>query len=249
MAVANGIYHLRALTRTIPLPNQPSAMNRSLKWGIGLLLLLGAAGAFFPISAFETAMRRQIAQQVRQVSGLDTDIKGRLSFSLLPRPQIRAENVAIGTQPSMALHTPFVRGNIRLLPLLGGRIELERLTLIGPQLSLHTATSSLTRPSAQLLGELSKLGPLTIAGGSLDLQIDGRPPVQISQVDGILDPREALVALALHRGAEQRRIDAAPRNEDPHEQADVEPVHARFHGNGLNLAIAFGEEPIDDLGY
>ncbi|MDT2022452.1 AsmA family protein [Methylocella sp. CPCC 101449] len=164
-------------------------MNRSLKWGLGLLLLLGAAGAFFPISAFEAALRRQIAEQVRQVSGLDTDIKGRLSFSLLPRPQIRAENVAIGTQPSMALHTPFVRGNIRLLPLLGGRIELERLTLIGPQLSLHTATSSLTRPSAQLLGELSKLGPLTIAGGSLDLQIDGRPPVQISQVDGILDPR------------------------------------------------------------
>ncbi|MDH7794746.1 MULTISPECIES: AsmA family protein [unclassified Beijerinckia] len=164
-------------------------MNRSLKWGIGLLLLLAAAGAFFPISAFEAALRKQIAEQVRQVSGLETDIKGRLSFSLLPRPQVRAENVAIGTHPAMALHTPFIRGNIRLLPLLGGRIELERLTLIGPQLSLQTTQATLTRPSTQLLAELSKLGPLTIAGGSLDLQLGDRPPIQISQIDGILDPR------------------------------------------------------------
>lgn len=164
-------------------------MNRSLKWGIGLLLLLAAAGAFFPISAFETALRKQIAAQVKQVTGLETEIRGRLSFSLLPRPQVRAENIAIGTDPAMALHTPFAKGVIRLLPLLGGRVELEKLTLIGPQLSLQAERMPLVRPSSRLLAELSKLGPLTVAGGTLDLTLEARAPIQLSQIDGIFDPR------------------------------------------------------------
>ncbi len=86
--------------------------------------------------------RPLIADQVRQLTGRDLEIKGRLGIglSLVPVVEIddvRFANAPWGSRPHMVtLKRLEVR--VRLLPLLSGDIEIERLILIEPDILLET---------------------------------------------------------------------------------------------------------------
>lgn len=86
--------------------------------------------------------RPLIADQVRQATGRNLEIKGRLglALSLVPVVEIddvRFANAPWGSRPHMVtLKRLEVR--VRLLPLLFGNIEVERLILIEPDILLET---------------------------------------------------------------------------------------------------------------
>ncbi|MDF2117129.1 AsmA family protein [Roseiarcaceae bacterium H3SJ34-1] len=170
-------------------------MNSKLKWATGIGLTVAAIAAFFPFHIFEAALNDQFSAQILQKTGLESHIGGRIALSLLPRPRARLEDVTVrNSAGSVVFQTPFMKADLRILPLIAGRFELEALTLIGPQLTVTAdsegAGTTSPTPSAAQISELAKFGVLTIAGGQLAWQAKGEAPrVIVSEIDGIFDPR------------------------------------------------------------
>jgi AsmA protein len=182
-------------------------MNSKLKWAAGIGLTVAAIAAFFPFHIFEAALNDQFYAQIRQKTGLEAHVGGRIALSLLPRPRARLEDVSIKNGAgSVVFQTPFMKADLRILPLIAGRFELEALTLIAPQLTVAAdsddAVTASATPSAAQISELAKFGELTIAGGQLALQTQGEAPrVIFSQIDGTLDPRNLPAQLSFVGGA------------------------------------------------
>jgi len=181
-------------------------MNSKLKWAAGIGLTVAAIAAFFPFHIFEAALNDQFSAQIRQKTGLESHVGGRIALSLLPRPRARLEDVTVRNNlGSVVFQTPFLKADLRILPLIAGRFELEALTLIAPQLTIaansdDTGTAS-TTPSAAQISELAKFGELTIAGGQLAVRTHGEAPhVIVSKIDGILDPRNLPAQLSFVGG-------------------------------------------------
>lgn len=169
-------------------------MNSKLKWAAGIVLTVAAIAAFFPFHIFEAALNDQFSAQIRQKTGLESQVGGRIALSLLPRPRARLEDVTVrNSAGSVVFQAPFMKADLRILPLIAGRLELEALTLIAPQLTIadsDDAGATSAPPSAARISELAKFGVLTIAGGQLALQTQGKDPhVIVSKIDGVLDPR------------------------------------------------------------
>ena len=69
-----------------------------------------------------------IAKQLRDRYGLDLQVRGRSTLAVLPVPRVKLENVTMSTADgSVAVEGGTVRGELRLLPLLFGRVEISDL--------------------------------------------------------------------------------------------------------------------------
>ena len=71
-----------------------------------------------------------VAQHIHDQYGMDLKVRGRSTFALLPTPRVKLENVALQA-PAGALTAEggTLRGELRLLGLLRGRIELNEVML------------------------------------------------------------------------------------------------------------------------
>jgi AsmA protein len=81
------------------------------------------------------ALSNEAAAQIRQATGLATLSQGRAVFAILPQPHIKIEQISFG-DPSGALHidADYFKGNLRVLPLFVGRLEIASATLLKPRL-------------------------------------------------------------------------------------------------------------------
>jgi hypothetical protein len=107
---------------------------------IGVFALIGIVVLGYTIDAKRVAALA--AGEVRDATGRDLKIGGRLDVSFFPRLAILAEDVSLanapwGSRPELA-RAKRVSGSIALLPLLGGRIHIDRLVLIEPDVLLET---------------------------------------------------------------------------------------------------------------
>ena len=180
-------------------------MNSKLKWAAGIGLMIAAIAAFFPIRVFEAALSDQFSAQIRQNTGLTSHVAGGVAFSLLPRPRVRLEGVTIGSDAgSLLFETPLMKGDLRILPLIAGRFEIEALTLIGPKLIVATGgvTGDAAADTPLQIADLAKFGVMTIAGGQFSVQTEGEPPRLIfSKIDGVLDPSNLPAQVSFVGGA------------------------------------------------
>src|SRR3954468_23342338 len=110
-------------------------MKHSAKWvgaGVGVVLL-GAAIAPWTFSG--AAMRQEVARQVRDTTGLLAETNGRTTLAILPRPRIKIADVVIRDRDGkLRVEAGMLRGDLRILPMLAGRMELSSLTLVSPDL-------------------------------------------------------------------------------------------------------------------
>ena len=113
--------------------------------------------------------------------------RGNATFALLPRPRIKFENVTFSAPDAVvSLQTGMIKGDLRLLPLLTGCLELSSITLFSPYISVDLdksvpiagAVAAGTKPGAR-----SGSGRLGEARDHLDRLGDGasrqrrtRPP-------------------------------------------------------------------------
>jgi AsmA protein len=118
---------------------------RKILVGVAVLLVVLVAAAvaipfFVPASTYET----RIAAAVKSATGRDLVIGGPVSFSLLPSVALKAQNVALsdvsGSSAPMASLGELDVG-LRLLPLLSGDVEIDRLTLSHPVIHLSVDRS------------------------------------------------------------------------------------------------------------
>lgn len=100
-----------------------------------VVLLAGTAGA--PYLFRGATLRSEVAAQVRATTGLVLSSNEHARFDLLPRPHVTMTGLHV-TDPSgtLAIDADALEGDVRLLPLIVGRLELSAATLVRPKLAI-----------------------------------------------------------------------------------------------------------------
>ncbi len=167
-----------------------------------LLLVLGLLG----LQSWNLAaarVERHVIRAIEARTGLAVTGLEKAEIALLPLPRISLSDVAFaqpdGGVSGRALR---LRAQARLLPLLVGRLDFDRIDLVSPQLDLAVAPGSdhpgewLSRPldALQKLGEQSRI---VIGGGSVFVRADGAIRSILRDVNLVIDERDAQAPLAL----------------------------------------------------
>ncbi len=207
-------------------PSPPSRKLLSLIIYIfaGLAILVAIAAAAAPWAFSNTALRNEIAAQIRHVTGLAAIWQGRAVFVVLPQPHISIEGVSFA-DPSGALRIDarYFKGYVRLAPLFAGRIEIESATLDQPE--MHIDLDGRPMPPDSVIGRAADASPATAEAASADAArlgavtlVDGRarliskqlsPDLSIDAINMILDWRKPGAAAIVTGQARIRGENAA----------------------------------------
>ncbi len=133
-----------------------------------LALLATAALGFAPWTFSKTALIEVIASQIYASSGLYVAVEGHAAFSVLPRPRIVVEGVALADPAAfLKVEAERLSGEVRLLPLLAGRLELGQVTLTRALVTIDLAKAPGPGPRA---GAPARLGTVSLAEASVRLR-------------------------------------------------------------------------------
>ena len=105
-------------------------MSRRFVFLIALIALAVLGTAASPWTLPGGGLSAELTQHVKDRYGLDLTVRGRSTFAVLPIPRVKFENVTLRF-PNEALRAEggTLRGELRVLPLLFGRIELSDFDL------------------------------------------------------------------------------------------------------------------------
>jgi AsmA protein len=108
---------------------------------IGLLLLLVAVALVVPLFLNPESMKAPMLRQIEAMTGYKVNVAGDVSVRLLPSARLRLADVSITSSLSAENDKPFAKAReldvgVKLLPLLSGKVEITRLALQNPELTL-----------------------------------------------------------------------------------------------------------------
>ncbi len=120
-------------------------MKRALKWTLmaaaALVALLLCAAVLIPFFFDLEDFRPQIETRLTRSAGRPVDLGGEISLSLLPRAQLQVGGLTIrnpdGFETDAFLTVGAFAADVALLPLLSGEIQIRRIRLASPRLSLE----------------------------------------------------------------------------------------------------------------
>jgi AsmA protein len=178
-------------------------MNKKLKWlavGVTALSML-AAMAQWTFSG--SAMRSELALQVRETTGLIAEASGRTTLAILPRPRIKIDEVTIRDRDGkLLIKSGTLRGNLRILPAFAGRMEVSSLSLTAPDIDIDLDGKPLSgggaiaraidaRPETREAASADKtrLASLTIHNGTARLTRGGNIVSKLENIEATLDWR------------------------------------------------------------
>ena len=195
---------MREVEASKPAAGRSRFRRPSRRWllaiGVAAALALGAALAPWTFST--SALLEEISGQLSSSSGLYIAAKGRSTFSLLPRPHITIDGVAFA-DPAAALTIEAERlhGNVRLPPLLAGRLEIADVELIKPSIEIDLDRKPMTSAGAAVRAaaarpstpeaekaDRARLGGVSIVSGVARLKTAGGEET-IQDIDATLDWR------------------------------------------------------------
>jgi len=139
-----------------------------LIWVLALVITVTALGTVSVPWTFSTAaLRDEVAAQIRQATGLATISQGRAIFAVLPQPHIKIDQVSF-VDPSGALRidADYFKGNLRILPLIVGRLEIASATLLKPRLVIDLDENPMPADSA--IGRAAEAKPETTEAAAAD---------------------------------------------------------------------------------
>lgn len=178
---------------------------RPRPWILAALVaaLVALSAALAPWTFSTTALLEEIAGQLRSSSGLYIAAKGRSTFSLAPRPHIVIESITFADPvAALTIQTEKMHGNVRILPLLAGRLEIADVTLTRPQINLDldrkpvglagpVVRAAATRPATPEAekADQARLGGVAIVGGVARVKHGGGQEDVFENIDATLDWR------------------------------------------------------------
>jgi hypothetical protein len=178
---------------------------------LGLIVLVVAAALIGPGLVDWNAHKDRIATEVRKATGRDLTIDGDVHLAVLPAPafsadRVRLANVAGGSEPTMA-ELRELRVRIALLPLLGGRLQVESVSLVEPKILLEVLADgrrnwdfSTKAPEAEGLGASVESDPEQGLAGQIQLDnftIDSGTVIYRDAASGREERIEGLDALVV----------------------------------------------------
>ena len=197
-----------------------SPVARPLPWAAGLLILVLGIAALAPWTVSRGALREQIAGQLRSAAGLYVFPRGAAHISLLPRPRVRLDDVAmVDPNGALVVETASLTGDIRLFPLLGGRLEVTEVDLVSPRVSVDVDRAPLTTAGAAVRAasasaetpeakkaDSARLGVLSLSNGTVALRRNGVVFATAERVNARLDWRSVASAAALTADLDWRGV-------------------------------------------
>jgi AsmA protein len=130
--------------------------------GVVIVLLVGIAiiiPSFVPVDSYKI----KLSDSIKQSTGRDFAINGKVSLSILPRLAIEVNDVSIGNAPGAASKTMStlskVQLRVQLLPLLDGKIVVDSFVLDKPVIDLEIDKNG--RPNWEVSGAESPAEPAT----------------------------------------------------------------------------------------
>ncbi|MDJ1159945.1 AsmA family protein [Chelatococcus sp. SYSU_G07232] len=116
-------------------------MTRRKLFFLALAALGASVLALAPWTVATESLARHVGRHFKAVSGLRLLVEGRATFALLPVPRIKLEEVTlVRPDGETAIRAEQLRGELRLLPLVAGQIELDEVTLVEPRIRLPATT-------------------------------------------------------------------------------------------------------------
>ncbi|MCW5725373.1 MAG: AsmA family protein [Maricaulaceae bacterium] len=115
-------------------------MKRLLTFVIALVVIVVAAAAILPSVIPESAYRDRVQEAAGEALGRELTLGGAVGLRLLPRIEVRAEDVRIANAEGFG-DAPFaemaeMRVAIKLIPLLSRRVEIDEFVLVDPVIRL-----------------------------------------------------------------------------------------------------------------
>jgi AsmA protein len=145
-------------------------MSLKIKWFLGICVVALVAAGVAPWTFSGSALRREVAKQIADSTGLESTTDGRAIFALLPRPRIKIENFhARDPNGVFSIDADVLRGDLRILPMLAGRLELANASLMSPRIDI--ALDRLSSARVHPASEATTLAPTPLSSIAL---IDGR---------------------------------------------------------------------------
>ena len=146
--------------------------------GLGIVLVAALAAALVAPSFIDwTRYRVPIAERLSALTGREVRIRGAIAFHVLPEPQLAVADVSLANLPGAGrpemVRMKSLAVRVALLPLLGGRISVESVTLVRPVVRLEVLADgrknwTLSAPPAGA----EKSPPSRVVGGLGAVRLD-----------------------------------------------------------------------------
>jgi AsmA protein len=115
----------------------PPTMQRRVLLLIAVVGLALLATAVAPWTLTGGGVAATVAAHLREDYGLNLQVRGRSTIAALPVPRVKFEDVQVSSPDGrLAVEGGTFRGELRLLPLLVGRVELSDVSLSGSRVTL-----------------------------------------------------------------------------------------------------------------
>ncbi len=130
-------------------------MKRRYLFLASLLSIAFLLAAMVPWQISTSIVTREAAGRVRALTGLVLKVDGATTIALLPVPRVKMEDVVFTTfDGDVALRARQMRGELRWLPLIAGRVELSDATLLEPTIvAVDVKGASVWRIAADRLAQ------------------------------------------------------------------------------------------------
>jgi AsmA protein len=174
-------------------------MKRRYLFLATLLAIALLVAAMVPWQVSTSVVTREAASRVKALTGLALKVDGATTIALLPVPRVKMDDVVFKTlDGDVALRARQMRGELRWLPLIAGRVELSDATLLEPTIiTADTKGASVWRVAADRLaqqidagragGERHHVGRLMIVAGNVaDIGSDGSVDRVLSNINGVM---------------------------------------------------------------
>ncbi len=237
---------------TAPLARALSGRRLLLGSAIALCAMIGAAAALASWLYSPAATLAAVTRQINDATGLYVAARGGPRLSLTPRPQLVMTGVAFADRnKALRIEADELRGNLRLLPLLAGRLKLDSLTVTRPRAQVDLDQASIDAPGAATRAAAAQpgsvaaqkaddypLGVVHVVDGALRLRREGID-YAADHITATLDWRRigenALLTSALDWRGERLQLVLWAARPGTFLRGDASVVTARVDGESMRL--------------
>jgi AsmA protein len=174
-------------------------MKRRYLFLATLLAIALLIAAMVPWQISTSVVTREASSRVKALTGLALKVDGPTTIALLPVPRVKMDDVVFTTlDGDVALRARQMRGELRWLPLIAGRIELSDATLLEPSiLTVDARGASVWRVAADRLAQQIDVGRsggirhhvgrvMIVAGKVEDVGSDGNSNHLLTNINAVM---------------------------------------------------------------
>ena len=187
------------------------SFGRPWMWAGGLALVALLVVGMAPWTVSRGALRDSISAQIRSAAGVYVFPRGEAHLSLLPRPRVKLDDLAmVDANGALVVEAASMSGDIRLLPLLAGRLEVAEIALTEPHIVIDVDRAPLTTAGAAVRAAeapqngaeadkttSARLGVLALMNGTITLRRGGEAIATAERINARLDWRTVGAPAAL----------------------------------------------------